>query len=175
MSTLSAPRRNPVQEEPDRTLALELGGVTEAAAMAAGRWVGRGDKNGGDGAAVDAMRALIGTVSMHGVVVIGEGEKDEAPMLYNGEDVGDGTGPLCDVAVDPIDGTTLMAKGMPNSIAVIAVSERGAMFDPSAVFYMDKIAAGAEAAPLIDITAPPVENIRRVAQAKHGHPEDVTV
>ena len=100
---------------PDRNLALELVRVTEAAAMAAGRWVGRGDKNGGDGAAVDAMRALIGTVSMRGVVVIGEGEKDEAPMLYNGEEVGDGTGPLCDVAVDPIDGTTLMAKGMPRS------------------------------------------------------------
>jgi fructose-1,6-bisphosphatase II len=163
------------RQAPDRNLALELVRVTEAAAMAAGRWVGRGDKNGGDGAAVDAMRALIGTVSMRGVVVIGEGEKDEAPMLYNGEEVGDGTGPLCDVAVDPIDGTTLMAKGMPNSIAVIAVAERGAMFDPSAVFYMDKIAAGPEAAEVIDITAPPAENIRRVAAAKHVHPEDVTV
>ncbi len=141
------------RQAPDRNLALELVRVTEAAAMAAGRWVGRGDKNGGDGAAVDAMRALIGTVSMRGVVVIGEGEKDEAPMLYNGEEVGDGTGPLCDVAVDPIDGTTLMAKGMPNSIAVIAVAERGAMFDPSAVFYMEKIAAGPEAAEVIDITA----------------------
>jgi fructose-1,6-bisphosphatase II len=112
---------------------------------------------------------------MRGTVVIGEGEKDQAPMLYNGEQVGDGSGPLCDVAVDPIDGTTLMAKGMPNSVAVIAVAQRGAMFDPSAVFYMDKIAAGDEAAPLIDITAPPGENIRRVAKAKHGHPEDVTV
>ncbi|MDX6494693.1 MAG: fructose,6-bisphosphatase, partial [Gaiellales bacterium] len=128
-------------QHPDRNLALELVRVTEAAAMAAGRWVGRGDKNGGDGAAVDAMRALIGTVSMHGVVVIGEGEKDEAPMLFNGEDVGDGTGPHCDVAVDPVDGTTLMAKGMSNAVSVIAVSERGSMFDPSAVFYMDKIAA----------------------------------
>jgi fructose-1,6-bisphosphatase II len=163
------------RQAPDRNLALELVRVTEAAAMAAGRWVGRGDKNGGDGAAVDAMRALIGTVSMRGVVVIGEGEKDEAPMLYNGEEVGDGTGPLCDVAVDPIDGTTLMAKGMPNSIAVITVAERGAMFDPSAVFYMDKIAAGPEAAEVIDINAPAAENIRRVAKAKHGHPEDVTV
>jgi fructose-1,6-bisphosphatase II len=163
------------RQAPDRNLALELVRVTEAAAMAAGRWVGRGDKNGGDGAAVDAMRALIGTVSMRGIVVIGEGEKDEAPMLYNGEEVGDGTGPLCDVAVDPIDGTTLMAKGMPNSIAVIAVAERGSMFDPSAVFYMEKIAAGPEAADAIDITAPPAENIRRVAKAKHGHPEDVTV
>jgi fructose-1,6-bisphosphatase II len=163
------------REAPDRNLALELVRVTEAAAMAAGRWVGRGDKNGGDGAAVDAMRALIGTVSMQGVVVIGEGEKDEAPMLYNGEEVGDGTGALCDVAVDPIDGTTLMAKGMPNSIAVIAVAERGAMFDPSAVFYMEKIAAGADAADAIDITAPVAENIKQVARAKHGRPEDVTV
>ena len=160
---------------PDRNLALELVRVTEAAAMAAGRWVGRGDKNGGDGAAVDAMRALIGTVQMHGIVVIGEGEKDEAPMLYNGEEVGDGSGPLCDVAVDPVDGTTLMAKGMPNSVAVIAVAERGAMFDPSAVFYMDKIATGPECADAIDITAPTAENIRRVAKAKHEHPEDVTV
>jgi fructose-1,6-bisphosphatase II len=143
--------------------------------MAAGRWVGRGDKNGGDGAAVDAMRALIGTVSMRGVVVIGEGEKDEAPMLYNGEEVGDGTGPQCDVAVDPIDGTTLMSKGMPGAIAVIAVAERGSMFDPSAVFYMDKIAVGATAADVVDITAPVAENVRRVAKAKGGKAEDVTV
>ena len=143
--------------------------------MAAGHWVGRGDKNGGDGAAVDAMRKLIGTVSMRGTVVIGEGEKDNAPMLYNGEEVGDGTGPECDVAVDPIDGTTLMAKGMPNAVAVIAVAERGSMFDPSAVFYMDKIATGPEAADVIDITAPVAENIRRVAKAKGKAPEDVTV
>src|SRR6266550_95720 len=136
----------------------------EAAAMAAGRWVGRGNKNGGDGAAVDAMRKLIGTVSMRGVVVIGEGEKDNAPMLFNGEEVGDGTGPLCDVAVDPIDGTTLMSKGMPSALAVIAVAERGTMFDPSAVFYMEKIATGVEAADVIDITAPPAENVRRVAK-----------
>jgi fructose-1,6-bisphosphatase II len=162
-------------EAPDRNLALELVRVTEAAAMAAGRWVGRGDKNGGDGAAVDAMRKLIGTVSMRGTVVIGEGEKDDAPMLYNGEEVGDGTGPECDVAVDPIDGTTMMAKGMNNSIAVIAVAERGSMFDPSAVFYMDKIATGPEAADVIDINAPVAENIRRVAKAKHGSAEDVTV
>src|SRR4051794_2892783 len=163
------------RQSPDRNLALELVRVTEAAAMAAGRWVGRGDKNGGDGAAGDALRGPIGAVSMRGTVVIGEGEKDEAPMLYNGEEVGDGTGPLCDVAVDPIDGTTLMAKGMPNSIAVIAVSERGSMFDPSAVFYMEKIAAGSECADCIDITAPVTENITRVAKAKRGHPEDVTV
>ncbi len=163
------------KQAPDRNLALELVRVTEAAAMAAGRWVGRGDKIGGDGAAVDAMRALIGTVSMRGVVVIGEGEKDEAPMLFNGEHVGDGTGPQCDVAVDPIDGTTLMSKGMPGAIAVIAVSERGSMFDPSAVFYMEKIVAGGEAAEVIDITLPPGENVRRVARAKNGKAEDVTV
>jgi fructose-1,6-bisphosphatase II len=143
--------------------------------MAAGRWVGRGDKNGGDGAAVDAMRQLIGSVSMRGVVVIGEGEKDEAPMLFNGEEVGNGEGPWCDVAVDPIDGTTLMAKGMPNSVAVLAVAERGAMFDPSAVFYMEKLAVGPEAADVIDITAPVAENIRRVAVAKHLDVADVTV
>src|SRR5437763_12754973 len=143
----------PGARAPDRNLALELVRVTEAAAMAAGRWVGRGDKNGGDGAAVDAMRTMIGTVSMRGVGVIGGGEKDQAPMLYNGEPVGAGPGAECDVAVDPIDGTTLMAKGMPNAIAVIAVSERGAMFDPSAVFYMEKIAVGSEAIDAADITA----------------------
>jgi fructose-1,6-bisphosphatase II len=163
------------KEAPDRNLAMELVRVTEAAAMAAGRWVGRGDKNGGDGAAVDAMRKLIGTVSMRGVVVIGEGEKDDAPMLFNGEEVGNGDGPACDVAVDPIDGTTLMAKGMPNALAVLAVAERGAMFDPSAVFYMEKIAVGPEAADVIDLTAPIHENIRRVAKAKHGEVSDVTV
>jgi len=163
------------KEAPDRNLALELVRVTEAAAMAAGRWVGRGDKNGGDGAAVDAMRTLIGTVSMNGVVVIGEGEKDEAPMLYNGELVGDGSGPDCDVAVDPIDGTTLMAKGMPNALAVLAVAERGTMYDPSAVFYMDKLVTGPEAASTVDILAPPGEAVRAVARAKGSTPEDVTV
>jgi fructose-1,6-bisphosphatase II len=162
-------------EAPDRNLALELVRATEAAAMAAGRWVGRGDKNGGDGAAVDAMRALIGTVAMRGTVVIGEGEKDEAPMLFNGEEVGDGTGAECDVAVDPIDGTTLMAKGMPNAVSVLAVAERGTMYDPSAVFYMEKLATGPEAADVVDITAPPGENIRRVARAKGLDVEDVTV
>ena len=160
---------------PDRNLALELVRVTEAGAMAAGRWVGRGDKNGGDGAAVDAMRALIGTVSMKGVVVIGEGEKDEAPMLYNGEEVGDGHGPECDVAVDPVDGTTLMAKGMPNAIAVMAVADRGAMYDPSAVFYMEKLATGPAAADVVDITAPTAENIKRIAKAKKSSVGDVTV
>jgi fructose-1,6-bisphosphatase II len=162
-------------EAPDRNLALELVRVTEAAAMAAGRWVGRGDKNGADGAAVRAMRTLVHTVSMNGIVVIGEGEKDEAPMLFNGERVGDGTGPECDIAVDPIDGTTLTAKGMPNAIAVLAAADRGSMFDPSAVFYMDKLVTGPEAADFVDIDAPVSVNIRRVAKAKRSTPEDVTV
>ncbi|GAA2050337.1 class II fructose-bisphosphatase [Streptomyces cheonanensis] len=162
-------------EAPDRNLALELVRVTEAGAMASGRWVGRGDKNGADDAAVKAMRTLVSTVSMNGVVVIGEGEKDEAPMLFNGERVGDGTGPECDVAVDPVDGTTLTAKGMGNAVSVLAVAERGAMFDPSAVFYMDKLATGPEAAEFVDIEAPPAVNVRRVAKAKGGAPGDVTV
>ncbi|MEU2749541.1 class II fructose-bisphosphatase [Streptomyces collinus] len=166
---------NVPSEAPDRNLALELVRVTEAAAMAAGRWVGRGDKNGADGAAVRAMRTLVSTVSMNGVVVIGEGEKDEAPMLFNGERVGDGTGPECDIAVDPIDGTTLTAKGMTNAIAVLAAAERGSMFDPSAVFYMDKLVTGPEAADFVDINAPVSVNIRRVAKAKRSAPEDVTV
>jgi fructose-1,6-bisphosphatase II len=162
-------------EAPDRNLALELVRVTEAAAMAAGRWVGRGDKNGADGAAVKAMRTLVHTVSMNGVVVIGEGEKDEAPMLYNGERIGDGTGAECDVAVDPVDGTTLTAKGMSNAVSVLAVADRGTMYDPSAVFYMDKLVTGPEAADYVDITAPVAVNIRRVAKAKRSSPEDVTV
>lgn len=162
-------------ETPDRNLALELVRVTEAAAMAGGRWVGRGDKNAADGAAVAAMRHLISSVSMDGVVVIGEGEKDQAPMLFNGEKVGDGTGPRVDVAVDPIDGTTLTAKGMTNAVSVMAVSERGSMYDPSAVFYMDKLATGPEAADVVDIRLPVAENIRRVAKAKHGSVSDVTV
>ena len=162
-------------EPPDRNLALELVRVTEAGAMAAGRWVGRGDKEGGDGAAVDAMRELVNTVSMRGVVVIGEGEKDNAPMLYNGEEVGNGDGPECDFAVDPIDGTTLMSKGLPNAISVLAVAERGAMFDPSAVFYMNKIAVGPEAIDAIDITAPIGENVRQVAKAKGLSVSDMTV
>ncbi len=162
-------------ERPDRNLALELVRVTEAAALAAGRWVGRGDKNGADGAAVNAMRRLISSVSMNGVVVIGEGEKDNAPMLFNGEHVGNGEGPECDVAVDPIDGTTLTSKGQPNAVSVMAVSERGTMYDPSAVFYMEKLATGPEAGDVVDIRDPIAENIRRVARAKHGSPADVTV
>src|SRR5512139_2695606 len=161
--------------QPDRNLALELVRVTEAAAMAGGRWVGRGDKNRADGAAVEAMRAMISTVSMHGIVVIGEGEKDNAPMLFNGEHVGDGTGLEYDVAVDPIDGTTLTAKGMPNAISVMAVANRGAMYDPSAVFYMDKLATGPDAADVVDIRLPVAENIRRVAKAKKETAADVTV
>ena len=160
---------------PDRNLAMELVRVTEAAALAGGRWVGRGDKNAADGAAVDAMRLMIDTVSMKGTVVIGEGEKDHAPMLYNGEAVGNGDGPGTDVAVDPVDGTTLTSIGQPNAISVIALAERGTMFFPGAAVYMDKIACGAVAAGVIDITAPPEENIRRVAKAKGVKPEEVTV
>jgi fructose-1,6-bisphosphatase II len=162
-------------QELDRNLALEIVRVTEAAAMAAGRWVGRGDKEGGDGAAVDAMRRLINSVSMRGVVVIGEGEKDNAPMLFNGEQVGDGTGAEVDVAVDPIDGTTLMSKGMPNALAVLAVAERGAMYDPSAVFYMEKLAVGPDCADVVDINAGVTENLRRIARVKRSSISDVTV
>ncbi len=165
----------PTPEIPDRNLALELVRVTEAAAMAAARWVGRGDKNGADGAAVNAMRQLVGSVSMNGVVVIGEGEKDDAPMLYNGENVGDGLGPDVDVAVDPIDGTTLCAKGMPNAIAVLAVSERGTMYDPSAVFYMEKLVTGPAAADVVDIEAPIADNLARIAKAKSESIDDLTV
>jgi fructose-1,6-bisphosphatase II len=170
-----SPGLSAAHEAPDRNLALELVRVTEAAAMAAGRWVGRGDKNGADGVAVNAMRALISTVGMRGVVVIGEGEKDNAPMLYNGEAVGDGSGPECDVAVDPIDGTTLAAKGMANAIAVMAVAPRGSMYDPSAVFYMEKLVTGPEAADVVDIRYPVAENIHQVAKAKGSAAEDVTV
>jgi len=165
----------PAKQAPDRNLALDLVRVTEAAAMSAGRWVGRGDKIGADRVAVNAMRALIGTVGMRGTVVIGEGEKDNAPMLYNGECVGDGTGPECDVAVDPIDGTTLAAKGMSNAISVLAVAPRGSMYDPSAVFYMEKLVTGPEAASVVDIRLPVAENIHLVAKAKGSAPEDVTV
>ena len=162
-------------QSPDRNLALELVRVTEAAAMAAGRWVGRGDKNGADGVAVNAMRVLISTIGMRGTVVIGEGEKDNAPMLFNGEEVGDGTGPECDVAVDPIDGTTLTAKGMTNAVSVLAVSPRGSMYDPSAVFYMEKLVTGPEAADVVDIRASVAENVAAVAKAKGKRPEDVKV
>ncbi|MGI8613728.1 MAG: class II fructose-bisphosphatase [Nocardioidaceae bacterium] len=165
----------PAHAAPDRNLALDLVRVTEAAAMAAGRWVGRGDKNGADAVAVNAMRVMISTVGMRGTVVIGEGEKDNAPMLYNGELVGDGSGPECDVAVDPIDGTTLTAKAMSNAVAVLAVAPRGSMYDPSAVFYMEKLVTGPEAADAVDIRLPVAENIHTVAKAKGMRVEDVTV
>jgi fructose-1,6-bisphosphatase II len=160
---------------PDRNLALELVRVTEAAAMAAGRWIGRGEKESADQAAVDAMRHMLDTVQMDGVVVIGEGEKDKAPMLYNGEAVGSGEGPQVDVAVDPLEGTRLTSVGQPNAISVIALAERGTVFFPGAAVYMDKIACGQEAADAIDIEAPPAENVRRVAEAKGVSVRDVTV
>jgi fructose-1,6-bisphosphatase II len=164
-----------VAVSPDRNLALELVRVTEAAAMAAGRWVGRGEKESADQAAVDAMRHMLDTVQMDGVVVIGEGEKDKAPMLYNGEPVGSGSGPAVDVAVDPLEGTRLAALGQPNAIAVIALAERGTVFFPGAAVYMDKIACGPEAADAIDIEASPTENVTRVAEAKGVTARDVTV
>ncbi|MEA2580953.1 MAG: fructose,6-bisphosphatase [Actinomycetota bacterium] len=165
----------PTEPRPDRNLAMELVRVTEAAALASGRWVGRGDKLTADGAAVDAMRLMIDSVSMAGVVVIGEGEKDEAPMLFNGEEVGNGDGPATDVAVDPIDGTTLTAIGQANALSVIALAERGTMFFPGAAVYMEKIAVGPAGVDAIDITAPPEENVRRVAKAKGVKPEEITV
>src|SRR5512139_3737063 len=163
------------KQRPDRNLALELVRVTEAAALAASRWMGRGDKNGADGAAVDAMRIVLESVPMDGVVVIGEGEKDEAPMLYNGERIGDGGPTLTDIAVDPIDGTTLTALGRGNALAVIAVSERGTMYDPGPCVYMEKIAVGPDGVGAIDITASPAENIDAVAKAKGTSTRDVTV
>ncbi|MET0145632.1 MAG: class II fructose-bisphosphatase [Ilumatobacteraceae bacterium] len=160
---------------PDRNLAMELVRVTESAALAASRWVGRGDKNGADGAAVTAMRTVLSTVTMDGIVVIGEGEKDNAPMLYNGENVGDGTPPLVDVAVDPIDGTTLTAQGRTNALSVIAVSDRESMFDPGPSYYMEKIAVGPDAVGAIDITATPSQNLRWIAKAKGETVRDLTV
>lgn len=162
-------------ERPTRNLALELVRTTESAAMAASRWVGRGDKIGADGAAVDAMRMVLGTVPMSGIVVIGEGEKDEAPMLFNGEIVGDGSKPDTDVAVDPIDGTSLTASGKGNAISVIAVSERGTMFDPGPCFYMEKIAVGPDCVGSIDITASPTQNLKWIAKAKGESVRDLTV
>src|SRR5579884_2397679 len=159
---------------PDRNLAMELVRVTEAAAMAAGRWMGRGDKEGADGAAVDAMRVMLQTVSMDGVVVIGEGEKDEAPMLYNGERVGDGSPPVIDIAVDPIEGTTPTALGRPNALAVIAASERGTMFDPGPCVYMEKLAVGPEAAGRIDLADTVENNLAAVAKAKGVPVRDLT-
>src|SRR4051812_22709227 len=160
---------------PDRNLALELVRVTESGAMGAGRWVGRGDKIAADQAAVDAMRGMLDSVSMNGVVVIGEGEKDEAPMLYNGEEIGDGSGPSVDVAVDPLEGTRLCALGQPNAIAVMAVAERGTMFFPGAAFYMEKIAVGPEGIDVVDINSTPTENVNAVAKAKGISVRDLSV
>ena len=160
--------------QPGRNLALELVRVTEAAAIGAARWMGRADKNGADAAAVDGMRRALSDVHMDGIVVIGEGEKDEAPMLFNGEQVGDGSPPLCDVAVDPIDGTTLVSLGRGNALAVIAVSNRNSMFDPGACVYMNKIAVGPSAAGVIDIDASPTENLHRVAEVKGENIADLS-
>jgi fructose-1,6-bisphosphatase II len=165
----------PLSHKPDRNLAMELVRVTESAALAAARWVGRGDKNAADGAAVDAMRNLLDTVNMDGVVVIGEGEKDEAPMLYNGERVGNGNAPVTDVAVDPIDGTTLTSLGRGNAMAVIAVAERGAMFNPGPFVYMEKIAVGPAARDVIDIRRSITDNLEAIAKAKHKALHEVTV
>src|SRR3954452_22220378 len=175
MARPAASTVEPAANAPDRNLALELVRVTEAAAMGAGRWVGRGEKESADQAAVDGMRAMLDSVSMNGVVVIGEGEKDEAPMLYNGEQVGNGQGPEVDVAVDPLEGTRLCALGQPNAIAVMAVAERGTMFFPGAAFYMEKIAVGPEGIDVVDINATPTENVQAVAKAKGISVRDLSV
>lgn len=161
--------------QPDRNLAMELVRATEAAAIRATPWIGRGDKNAADGAAVDAMRRFLGTVNMNGTVVIGEGEKDDAPWLYNGEVVGNGEGAECDVAVDPIDGTRLTAEGRPGALSVIAVADRGAMYDPSAVFYMDKLVCGPAGVGVVDINRPIGENIRALARAKGVDTSEIRV
>jgi fructose-1,6-bisphosphatase II len=160
-------------QAPDRNLAMDLARVTEAAALAAGRWMGRGDKDAADQAAVDAMRLVLNTVAMDGIVVIGEGEKDEAPMLFNGEEIGAG-GPACDIAVDPIDGTTLTSLGRNNAISVIAISERGTMYDPGPCVYMEKIAVGPESAEVVDLDASVKANLEAVAKAKGEQVKDVT-
>ncbi len=172
MSAAGAPKDD--KQVPERNLAMELVRVTEAAALAASRWMGRGDKEGADGAAVDAMRIVLQTVSMDGVVIIGEGEKDEAPMLYNGERIGDGTPPEVDIAVDPVEGTTLTSLGRGNAVSVIAVSARGTMFDPGPCVYMEKLAVGPEAADVVDIRKSPTENLLAVAGAKQEDVCDVT-
>jgi len=164
-----------MSERPDRNLALELVRTTEAAALAAARWIGRGQKESGDQAAVDAMRHLLSTINMDGVIVIGEGEKDNAPMLYNGEAVGNGEGPAVDVAVDPVEGTNLLAKGIPNAIAIVGVAPRGTMWDPGPAFYMDKLVVGPDAAGKVDLDAPVADNLKAVAQAKGLRLEEVTV
>ncbi|TCL83125.1 MULTISPECIES: class II fructose-bisphosphatase [unclassified Rathayibacter] len=165
----------PVYQHPDRNLGMELVRATEAAAIRSSPWIGKGDKNAADGAAVDAMRAFLGTVDFSGLVVIGEGEKDDAPMLFNGEIVGSGSGPACDIAVDPIDGTSLTAAGRQDALSMIAVADRGSMFDPSAVFYMDKLVTGPEGVGVVDIRRPIGENIRALARAKRKHVEEMRV
>ncbi len=164
-----------VRDNPDRNLALELVRVTEAAALAAARWMGRGDKEAADQAAVDAMRFMMDTVPMDGVVVIGEGEKDNAPMLYNGEQIGNGEPPVVDIAVDPIDGTTLTSKGMNGALSVVALAERGSMFDPGPCVYMEKLVTGQDAADLIDLDAPISDNLEKVAKGKGASVPDLTV
>jgi fructose-1,6-bisphosphatase II len=162
-------------ELPDRNLAMELARVTEAAALAAGRWMGRGNKEAGDHAAVEAMRLILSNVDMDGVVVIGEGEKDDAPMLYNGEKIGNGLPPAVDVAVDPLEGTRLLAMGRPNAISVVALAERGALWSPGPGFYMDKIVVGPAARGAIDITAPPKDNLQNIAKALGKEVKDITL
>ena len=169
------PEQVPARKTPDRNLALELVRVTEAAALAAAKWLGRGDKEAADGAAVDAMRLLMETVPMDGVVVIGEGEKDNAPMLYNGEAIGNGQPPRVDIAVDPIDGTTLTAKGMNGALSVVALAERGTMFDPGPCVYMEKIASSIEGVDVLDIEAPIADNLQKLAKAKKSSVSDLTV
>ena len=171
---MATPQSGTLFLHPDRNLALELVRATEAAAIRAVPFIGKGDKNGADGAAVDAMRKFLGTVDFDGVVVIGEGEKDKAPMLFNGEHVGTGNGPSCDIAVDPIDGTSLTAAGRQNALSMIAVADRGSMLDASTVFYMNKIVTGAEGRGVVDIRKPIGENIRALAKAK-GKPVDEIV
>src|SRR6476620_8612306 len=168
-------RQDDNPERPDRNLALELVRVTEAAALAAARWVGRGQKESADQAAVDAMRLVLDTVRMDGVVVIGEGEKDEAPMLYNGEQIGDGSPPQVDIAVDPLEGTTLCAKGMPNALSVIALSEKGSMFNPGPLVYMEKLAGGPDIAECLDLDRPIGETIKLVASKRACDVGDVMV
>ena len=172
--TVTSEDKSPLLQ-PDRNLAMELVRATEAASIRAWPFIGRGDKNGADGAAVDAMRKFLGTVDFDGVVVIGEGEKDHAPMLFNGERVGTGRGPSCDIAVDPIDGTSLTAAGRQNALSVIAVSDRGTMLDASSVFYMDKIVSGPEGRGVLDLRKPIGENIRALAKAKGRTVGDITV
>jgi fructose-1,6-bisphosphatase II len=164
-----------MSEQPDRNLALELVRATEAAALSAARWVGRGQKESGDQAAVDALRLLLGTVRMDGIIVIGEGEKDDAPMLYNGEKVGNGRGPLVDVAVDPVEGTNLLAKGVANSIAIVGLAQRGAMWNPGPAFYMDKLVVGPQAKGKVDLDAPVADNLHAIAEAKGIRVDEVTV